>query len=41
VTRELSALAKAGIVTKDIAGVLVVRDVKQLEKMVKEVRHGA
>src|SRR2546422_11705623 len=41
VTRELSALAKAGIVAKDNAGVLVVRDVKQLEKMVKDVRHAA
>jgi hypothetical protein len=41
VTRELSALAKAGIVAKDNAGVLVVRDVRQLEKMVKEVRRGA
>jgi CRP-like cAMP-binding protein len=41
VTRELSALAKAGLLAKDNAGVLVVRDVKRLEKMVKEVRHGA
>ena len=41
VTRELSALAKAGIVAKGNAGVLVVRDVRQLEKMVKEVGHGA
>jgi CRP-like cAMP-binding protein len=37
VTRELSALAKAGVLGKD-AGALVVRDVGRLEKMVAEVR---
>ena len=39
VTRELSALARAGILGKD-GGVLVVRDVKRLEKMVEDVRAG-
>ncbi|HKQ29206.1 MAG TPA: Crp/Fnr family transcriptional regulator [Burkholderiales bacterium] len=37
VTRELSALAKAGILGKD-GGALVVRDMKRLEKMVEDVR---
>jgi CRP-like cAMP-binding protein len=37
VTRELSALAKAGVLGKDGAA-LVVRDVGRLEKMVQEVR---
>jgi CRP-like cAMP-binding protein len=37
VTRELSALARAGVLTKDGAA-LVVKDVKRLEKMVQEVR---
>jgi CRP/FNR family transcriptional regulator, cyclic AMP receptor protein len=37
VTRELSALAKAGILGKDGAA-LVVRDIKRLEKMVEEVK---
>ena len=40
VTRELSALAKAGILAKDGAALLV-RDVKRLEKMVEDVRAGA
>lgn len=40
VTRELSALARAGIVGKD-GGALVVRDVKRLEKIVEDVRAGA
>lgn len=40
VTRELSALAKAGIVQKDGAA-LVVRDVARLEKMVEDVRGAA
>jgi len=39
VTRELSALARAGILGKD-GGALVVRDVKRLEKMVEDVRAG-
>ena len=39
VTRELSALARAGILGKD-RGALVVRDVKRLEKMVEHVRAG-
>jgi CRP/FNR family cyclic AMP-dependent transcriptional regulator len=40
VTRELSALAKAGILEKDGAA-LVVRDVGRLEKMVEELRAAA
>jgi CRP-like cAMP-binding protein len=40
VTRELSALARAGILAKD-GGALLVRDVKRLEKMVEELRAGA
>ena len=40
VTRELSALAKAGIVGRD-AGALVVRDVARLERLVAEVRASA
>ena len=40
VTRELSALARAGILGKDGAALLV-RDVKRLEKMVEDVRAGA
>ncbi len=40
VTRELSALTRAGILGKD-AGALVVRDVKRLEKMVEEVKASA
>lgn len=40
VTRELSALTKAGILGKE-AGALVVRDVARLEKMVEELRAGA
>ena len=40
VTRELSALAKAGVLGKD-ARALVVLDVARLEKMVEEVRSGA
>lgn len=39
VTRELSALAKAGILSKD-GRALVVRDVKRLEQMVEEVQSG-
>jgi CRP/FNR family cyclic AMP-dependent transcriptional regulator len=39
VTRELSALARAGILGKE-GGALVVRDVKRLEKMVEDVRAG-
>jgi CRP/FNR family cyclic AMP-dependent transcriptional regulator len=39
VTRELSALAKEGILGKDGAA-LVVRDDKRLEKMVEEVKAG-
>jgi len=37
VTRELSALAKAGVLGKE-AGVLIVRDVARLERLVEEVR---
>jgi CRP/FNR family cyclic AMP-dependent transcriptional regulator len=37
VTRELSALAKKGVLGKDGAA-LVVRDVKRLEKMVEELK---
>jgi CRP/FNR family transcriptional regulator, cyclic AMP receptor protein len=37
VTRELSALAKAGVLGKE-AGALVVRDVAGLERLVEEVR---
>ena len=37
VTRELSALAKKGLLAKDGA-TLVVRDVERLQKMVEEVR---
>jgi CRP-like cAMP-binding protein len=40
VTRELSALARAGILEKD-GSVLVVRDVARLEKMVEDVRGAA
>lgn len=40
VTRELSALARAGIVSKE-GGALVVRDVSRLEQMVEQVRSGA
>jgi CRP/FNR family transcriptional regulator, cyclic AMP receptor protein len=40
VTRELSALARAGIVHKE-GGALVVRDVSRLEQMVEHVRSGA
>lgn len=40
VTRELSALARAGVLGKD-ARALVVRDVKRLEQMVEDVRAGA
>ena len=40
VRRELSALARAGIVGKE-ARALVVRDVARLEKMVEDVRAGA
>ena len=40
VTRELSALARAGILEKDGAA-LVVRDVARLEKMVEDVRGAA
>jgi CRP-like cAMP-binding protein len=40
VTRELSALVKAGIVGKD-GNALVVRDIARLEKMVEDVRAGA
>jgi len=40
VTRELSALARAGILEKDGAA-LVVRDVARLEKMVADVRGAA
>jgi CRP-like cAMP-binding protein len=40
VTRELSALAKAGIVGRE-DGALVVRDVARLERLVAEVRAGA
>lgn len=37
VTRELSALAKAGVLGKE-GSAMVVRDVKRLQKMVQEVR---
>ena len=40
VTRELSALARAGILVKD-RGALVVRDIKGLERMVEDVRGAA
>jgi CRP/FNR family cyclic AMP-dependent transcriptional regulator len=40
VTRELSALSRAGVLEKD-GGVLVVRDVARLEKMVEDVRGAA
>jgi CRP-like cAMP-binding protein len=40
VTRELSALSKAGILARD-GSVMVVRDVERLEKMVEELRAGA
>jgi CRP-like cAMP-binding protein len=40
VTRELSALVKAGIVAKD-GKALVVRDIARLQKMVEDVRAGA
>jgi CRP/FNR family transcriptional regulator, cyclic AMP receptor protein len=40
VTRELSALAKAGVLGKE-GSALVVRDMKRLEKMVEDVRVGA
>lgn len=39
VTRELSALAKAGILGRE-GGALVVRDVRRLEKLVEEVKAG-
>jgi len=37
VTRELSALAKAGVLGKE-DGALIVRDVARLERLVEEVR---
>jgi hypothetical protein len=37
VTRELSALAKAGVLGKE-DGALIVRDVVRLERLVEEVR---
>jgi CRP/FNR family transcriptional regulator, cyclic AMP receptor protein len=40
VTRELSVLARAGILGKD-GRALVVRDVERLERMVEEVKSGA
>jgi CRP-like cAMP-binding protein len=40
VTRELSALAKTGVLGKE-GSALVVRDMKRLEKMVEDVRAGA
>src|SRR5262249_5826041 len=40
VTRELSALARRGVLAKD-GGALVVRDVARLEKMVAETRAGS
>lgn len=40
VTRELSALAKAGVLGKD-GGALVVLDVARLQKLVDEVKSGA
>lgn len=40
VTRELSALAKAGVLGRD-GRALVVRDLRRLEKMVEEVKSGA
>lgn len=40
VTRELSALARAGVLGKE-GGALVVKDVKRLEKMVEDVRAGS
>lgn len=40
VTRELSTLAKAGVVAKD-GRALLVRDVGRLERMVEEVKSGA
>lgn len=40
VTRELSALVKAGVLGKD-GRALVVRDVRRLEKMVEEVKSSA
>lgn len=40
VTRELSALARAGLVGRD-RGALLVRDLKRLEHMVEEVKSGA
>jgi CRP/FNR family transcriptional regulator, cyclic AMP receptor protein len=40
VTRELSALVKAGILGKD-GNALVVRDIARLQKMVEDVRAGA
>jgi CRP-like cAMP-binding protein len=40
VTRELSALARTGIVARD-GSALVIRDFRRLEKMVEEVKPGA
>jgi hypothetical protein len=40
VTRELSALAKAGIVRRE-GRALVVRDLKRLETLVEEVKASA
>jgi CRP/FNR family cyclic AMP-dependent transcriptional regulator len=40
VTREISALARAGVVQKE-GQALIVRDVGRLERMVEEVRSGA
>lgn len=40
VTRELSALARGGVIAKD-GNALVVRDVKRLQKMVEDVRAAA
>jgi CRP/FNR family cyclic AMP-dependent transcriptional regulator len=40
VTRELSALVKAGVLGRD-GRALMVRDVRRLEKMVEEVKSGA
>jgi len=40
ITRELSALAKAGVLGKD-GRALVVRDVARLQKMVDEIKSGA
>jgi hypothetical protein len=40
VTRELSALAKAGVIGKDGKALLVL-DVARLERLVKDVRAGS